>query len=237
MRGIHLLRAVKTTKEGSTMGTGGTTGGTSRLLRLAILAAVVTAAVVVLVSHWPPARAENTLPTTVADQVTYLADRYANGLTLCYGDYLSAAAIATNRAELANGLTSLLTTPLPLDDLLDLGQWVERQWGPPFLDRPVDEEIPGVTRGLLDEVKQYLSRPPRGDARQDALAIRAILAQAGEVFEALRKEMIAQWADVVPEADTEVPGVIAGEMNLIEKAAYSRISPYMKRLFTMVSRS
>ena len=202
-----------------------------RLLRLGSLVVAVAAVVVLLVSLRAPARAQGALPTTAGEQIAYLADRYANGLTLRFGDTLSATTIATNRAVLANGLTSLLTQPLPSRDLLELGQWVERQ-GADLADQPVDEEVPCVTRSLLNDVREYLSRPAPSDPREAAYALQAVLAQTGEVFDALRQEMAAQWSDVAQDTDEMVGGAIASQTDLISAAAYSRVSPYMKRLLT-----
>jgi hypothetical protein len=201
------------------------------LLRLGILAVVVLAVVVASLSLRVPAGAQGPLPTTAGEQIAYLADRYANGLTLRCGDTLSASAIGTNREALANGLTSLLTQPLPPRDLLELGQWTERQ-GVEIGDWPTDEEVPSVTRSLLNDVKEYLSRPPTGDARESAHALQAILAQTGTVFDALRQELVVQWRDVAPDADAMAGGAIASQTDLLDAAAYSRVSPYMKRLLT-----
>ncbi len=200
-----------------------------RVVRLGALA--VTLAVALSITCREPVYAQAPLPTTVNDQVTYLADRYANGLALRFGDTLSSTGISTNRTALVSGLNSLLTKPFSPQELLELGQWAERQ-GSEMADEPVDAELPPVTRSLLNDVKEYLARPPAADSRTHWLAVRAVLAQTGTIFDALRKEMAAQWADVTPEADAKAGQAIASQTQLLNAAAYSRISPYLKRPFT-----
>jgi hypothetical protein len=165
-------------------------------------------------------------PTTVGEQVAYLADRYANGLDCRFGDTLSTAAIAANKAQLSEGLAALITKPLGSDELLELGQWMERQ-GVPHFDRPVDLELAPVTRNLIEDTRQYLSRQP-----WDAHLILAIEAQAGEVLDALRKEMIVQWRELVPDVEAKAAGIVSSQTFPIGEAANSHISPFIKRLFT-----
>ena len=70
-----------------------------------------------------PACALGALPTTAEAQADWLADRYAVALELSYTPP-SAESISVSRAEVAQGLGSVITAPLTRQQLRDLDQWI-----------------------------------------------------------------------------------------------------------------
>jgi hypothetical protein len=58
------------------------------------------------------------------------------------------------------------------------------------------------------------------------------MAQAGLVFDAVRKELAAQSLDIMPDAEARATGAVFGDTFLVSAAATSPASPQMKRLLT-----
>jgi hypothetical protein len=166
------------------------------------------------------------LPTTVEAQADWLADRYAVALELSY-EGLSAESIQVSRAELANGLRSVIAAPLTRQQLREVGQWIVTDAVSPGGPTPPDLELHCWAGLTLEAIRSYLSRPPLTFALH-----RGIMAQAGIVFDALRRELAAQFSGVISDAESKTTGVVFGDTFLVSAAATSPVSPQMKRLFT-----
>lgn len=174
-----------------------------------------------------PVCALGALPTTVETQVDWLADRYAEDLELYSPSGLSAQSIATSRAEVAGGLRSIITQPLTRQQLRELNQWLASDKFLPSDVTPADLRLHAWAASGLEAIRLYLSRPPV--TPEQRLPIRA---QTGIVFNALRKELAAQFSGAIAEPEAKATGAVFSQTFLVSAAAISPVSPKMKRLFT-----
>jgi len=181
---------------------------------------------VTLLTLLAPTRSWAALPPTVEGQADFLAHRYAQSLELL-SEALSAESIQASRAELAQALRSVIAQPLTRQQLRELDQWMVTNAVPPGELTPPDLELHNWVGLTLDAVRAYLSRPALTPELH-----RAVMAQAGIVFDALRRELTAQFSGVMSEVETNVAGVVFGDTFLVSAAATSPVSPFMKRLFT-----
>jgi len=196
------------------------------MMRVSCLSVVSALCVLLYLTLLAPACVLGALPTTVESQADWLADRYAGVVELAY-ERLSAESIQVTRAEMANGLRSVIAAPLSRQQLRELDEWVVTKAVPAGDLTPPELELHRWVGLALDAVRLYLSRPPMAPELH-----RAIMAQAGVVFDALRRELAAQFLGLIPDVETSAAAGVFGDTFLVSAAATSLVSPFMKRLFT-----
>ena len=89
---------------------------------------------------------------------------------------------------MAQGLRSAISTPVTRHQLRELDQWITSDVVQGEDVVPPDLQLHAWAADVVDAVRLYLSRPALAPELH-----RGVMAQAGLVFDALRKELAAQF--------------------------------------------